>query len=58
MGLEHRDDRNALALRQRYVVVDEVDMGIDDREPAAALAAEQVGGAGGVVVEQLAEVHL
>jgi hypothetical protein len=30
---------------------------IDDRELAVALAAEQVGGAGGAVVEQLAEVH-
>jgi hypothetical protein len=33
-------------------------VGLDDRELAARLAAEQVGGAGGLVVQQLSEVHI
>jgi hypothetical protein len=55
--LEHRDDRDALSLGQFHVLVDQVDVGVDDGELAPRLAAEQVGGAGGVVVEQLAEEH-
>ena len=55
--LEHRDDRHALALGELDVRVDEVDMRIDDRERLLGLAAQQVRRAGGVVVEQLAEVH-
>ena len=55
--LEHGDDRDALRLGQRDVVVDEIDVRVDDRELAVRLAAEQVGGAGGLVVEELAEVH-
>jgi hypothetical protein len=38
-------------------LVDQVDVGIDDREPALALAAEQVGGACGLVVQELSEEH-
>jgi hypothetical protein len=55
--LEDRHDRDALSLGQRDVLLDEIDVRIDDRELALALAAEQVGGTCGVVVEQLAEVH-
>ena len=33
-------------------------MGIDDGELAGRLAAEQIGGAGRLVVEELAEVHM
>jgi len=58
MRLEHGHDRHALALGQLDVGVDEIDVRIDDGEALARLAAEQVGGAGGVVVEQLAEVHV
>jgi hypothetical protein len=57
VGLEHRHDRDPLALRQRDVAIDQVDVRIDDRELRLALASEQIGGAGGLVVEQLAEVH-
>ena len=55
---KHGDDRDALRLGERDVVVDQVDVRIDDRELAAALAAEQVGGAGRLVVEQLSEEHV
>ena len=55
--LEHRDDRHALTLGLLKIRVDKIDVGIDDGEAPLRLAAEQVGGAGGVVVEQLAEVH-
>ena len=57
VGLEHGGDRRALRLGEGDVVVDQVDVGVDDRELSLALAAEQVGGAGGLVVEQLAEEH-
>jgi hypothetical protein len=33
-------------------------VGVDDGELAGRLATEEVGGTGGVVVEQLAEIHL
>ena len=49
---------DALGLGQRDVVVDEVDVGVDDRELAVALAAEQVGGARRLVVEELPEEHV
>jgi hypothetical protein len=55
--LEHGDDRDALAFCQRDVVVDQLDVGIHDRESAVGLAAEKVRGAGRFVVQQLAEVH-
>ena len=53
--LEDGDDRDALGLGQRDVLIDQVDVRIDDGELASALAAEQIRGAGGLVVEQLAE---
>ena len=56
--LEDRDDRDALGLGQRDVVVDQVDVRVDDRELAVALAAEEIGGAGGLVVEELSEEHV
>ena len=55
--LEDRDDRRALGLGEREVLVDQVDVRIDDREPPVRLAAEQVRGAGRLVVQQLAEEH-
>jgi hypothetical protein len=56
VGLEHSDDRGAGAVGEREVFVDEVGVRVDDGEAAARLAAEQVRGAGGVVVQDLAEV--
>src|SRR5215210_6162681 len=55
--LKDGDDRDLLRLGQLDVVVDKVDMGIDDREPLLRLAAEEVGRAGRLVVEELSEVH-
>ena len=55
--LEHCDDRDALRLGQCDVVVDQIDVRIDHREPGLGLAAEEVGGAGRLVVQQLAEEH-
>ena len=57
MGLEDGDDRDSLRLGQRDVVVDQIDMRIDDGEPALRLTPEQVGGTGRLVIEQLAEEH-
>ena len=45
--LEHGDDRDALRLGERDVLVDQVDVRVDDRELRLRLAAEQIGGAGG-----------
>ena len=55
--LEHGDDRDALRLGERDVLVDEVGVRIDDGELRLRLAAEQVGGAGSVVVQELAKEH-
>jgi hypothetical protein len=55
MGLEHGGDRNPLALGQRYVVSDQINVRIHHRELAVAFAAEEVRGTGGVVVEELAK---
>jgi hypothetical protein len=49
--LEDRDDWNALSVGQAYVLVDEIYVRVHDRERALRLAAQQVGGAGAVVVE-------
>ena len=56
--LEDGNHRRALGARKLDVSVDEIDVGVDDRELAAGLAPEQVGGAGGLVVQQLAEEHV
>ena len=48
----------ALGLGEGDVLVDEIDVRVDDGERRLALAAEQVGGARGLVVQQLAEVHV
>jgi rhodanese-related sulfurtransferase len=53
--LENGDDRSALGVGERNVLVDQVDMWIDHGEPAVALAPQQVRGACGFIVEQLAE---
>lgn len=55
--VEDCDDRRALRLGHSDVVVNQIDMRIDDCEFAARLAPQQVGGARGVVVQQLSEVH-
>ena len=57
VGLEHGDDRHALRLGDRQVLVDEIHVRVDDRELPMRCTAEQVRGAGRVVVEQLAEEH-
>ena len=57
VGLDHRDDRRALALGRGDVLVDQVDVRVDDGELAVGLAAQEVGRAGGLVVQQLSEVH-
>ena len=54
---EHGHDRNPLRARERDVLVDQVDMRIHHREALLRLAAEQVRGAGGVVVQELPEEH-
>ena len=56
--VEHGDDRHALRIGQRDVLVNEVDVRVDDGELAVRLAAEQVGGARALVVQQLPEVHV
>ena len=55
--LEHGDDLRALRLGQRDVLVDEIDVRVDDGERAVRLAAQEIRGAGRVVVQQLSEVH-
>ena len=56
--VEHGDDRHALRVGQRGVLVNEVDVRVDDGELAVRLAAEQVGGARALVVQELPEVHV
>ena len=55
--LEDGDDRNSLSLSERDVVVDQIAVRIDDGELRLRLAAEQVGGACSVVVQELAKEH-
>src|SRR5215216_4269935 len=57
MRVEHRDDRGTLGGDERDVLVDELDVRLDDGESAVGLAPQQVRGARGLVVQQLAEVH-
>ena len=57
MRLEGGDDGGALCIGQGDVVVDEVDVRIDDREPLLRLAAEEVGGAGRALVQELSKEH-
>ena len=57
VGLDDGHDLRPLSLGAGDVLIDEIRMGIDDRELPLALAAEEVGGAGGLVVEELSEVH-
>ena len=44
-------------LAEREVLVDQIDVWVDDGELVVGLAAQKVGRAGGLVVEQLSEVH-
>jgi rhodanese-related sulfurtransferase/predicted transcriptional regulator len=53
--LEDGDDRHVLGVGEGDVPIDQIGMRIDDGEPAATLAAEEIRGAGGFVVEELAE---
>jgi hypothetical protein len=53
--LEDGGDRRGLGVGERDVLVDQVDVRIYHGQLASALAAEQIRGAGGFVVEQLAE---
>jgi hypothetical protein len=55
--LEHGDDRRALVLGERDVLVYDVGVRVDDGELAVRLAAEEVGRARRLVVEELSEVH-
>ena len=55
--VEHGNDRRALAVGQRDVLIDQIDVRVDDRKRAVGLATEQVGGARGLVVQQLTQVH-
>ena len=55
--LEDGDDLRPLRLSAGDVLVDEVDVRIDDGERALGLAAEQIRGAGCLVVEELSEIH-
>ena len=55
--LEHRDDRDPLALRDANVLVHQVGVRVHDGEPLLRLAAEHVRGTRGVVVQNLAEEH-
>ena len=55
--LEDRHDRRADPLGLAEVVVDELDVRVDDREPRRELAAEQVARAGGRLVEERAQDH-
>ena len=56
--VEHRDDRHALGLGERDVLIDKIDVRVDDRELAVGLAPQEIGGACGLVVQQLSEVHV
>ena len=57
VGLDHGGDLRALRLRGGDVVVDEVRVGVDHCELARRLTAEQIRGAGRLVVQELTEVH-
>jgi|SRR3954451_8829904 len=57
MRIEDGDDRRTLGFGQSDVLVDQVDVRIDDGELRVRLAAEDVGGAGGGVIQQLPEEH-
>lgn len=57
MRVEDLDDGGALAVGEPDVLVDEGDARVDDREGTVGLAPEQVRRAGGLVVQQLSEVH-
>src|SRR5438445_13530199 len=57
VSVEYGDDRCALGVGARDVLIDEIDVRIDDRKLAVGLAPEQVGSARGCVVQELSEVH-
>ena len=62
VGLDVRleDGRDPAPLRLRHldVLLDEVDVAVHHRQLARRLAAEQIGGAGSFVVEELPEEHV
>ena len=55
--LQRRRDPRALGIREGDVGIDQVGVGVDNRHLAAALAAQEVGGARRFVVEELSEEH-
>jgi hypothetical protein len=55
--LEHGRDRRAHALGRLHVLLDELDVRIDDREPRVRQAAEQIARAGSVLVEEGPQDH-
>ena len=58
--LDHAHDvaiEARIGIEAGEVVVDELSVRVDDRERAVGLATEHVGGARGLVVQQLTEVH-
>jgi hypothetical protein len=57
VGLEHRRDPGALSLGAGDVLVNQVRMRIDHGELAHGLTPKQIGGAGRLVGEDLAEEH-
>jgi hypothetical protein len=57
VSVEDGHDRDSLRLGEGGVVVDEADVRVDDGELAVGLAPQYVGGAGGLVVQELSEVH-
>ena len=58
VGLENRGDPRALGLGLGDVLVDEVIVRVGDGEHARRLAPEDIRGTRGLVIEQLAEVHV
>ena len=57
MRLEHRDDRGAHPLRLGEVALNQGLVWIDHGQPGLRQAAEQVRGAGGLVVQERAQNH-
>jgi len=57
VSLDHRNDRRALTRGEADVLIDQIHVRVHDRELAVRLAAQNVRGAGSLVVEQLSKVH-
>ena len=57
VGLDHGGDLRSLGLGSGDVLIDQVDVSVYDGELPDRLAAEQIRGAGCLVLEELAEEH-